>query len=61
MIVQLKTNRKLRKMNIAEKMGLYDNFYAMAKEYFLLGYISEEEKCDIEKAARMLERAHQDG
>ena len=62
MIVQLKKDRHFRKMDLARNKELYDEFYAIAKEYFLLGHVSAEEHRDIQNAAtlQMLERARQE-
>lgn len=62
MIVQLKTDRQFRKMDLAKKEELYDEFYTIVKQFYLSEYISDEEKCDSEKAAKqqMLELARQE-
>ncbi|HEY8909006.1 MAG TPA: hypothetical protein VIM51_01825 [Desulfosporosinus sp.] len=62
MIVQLKTDRESRKMDLAKIIELYDNFYAMQKKHFLLDHISKEEKSGIENVAieQVLERARQE-
>ncbi len=51
MIVQLKTGRQFRKMDVARKKKLYDECYAIAKNFFLSDYISDEDKQEIEDAA----------
>lgn len=62
LIVQLKTGRHFRKMDIAEKKELYDECYAVVKNVFLSDYLSKEEKGNIENAAtqQMLERARRE-
>ena len=47
MIVKLKKDRHIRKMDLAEKKELYDHFYATVKEHFLLDHISKDEKQEI--------------
>ena len=62
MIVQLKTDRQFCKMELAQKMELYDEFHTIVRQFFLSDYLSVEEKNDIEKAVtqQMLERAQQE-
>ena len=61
-IVQIKKSRQFRKMDLEKKEGLYDSIYALIKKHFLSGYISAEEKREIENAAtqQILERARQE-
>ena len=51
MIVKLKKDRHIRKMDLAEKKELYDHFYATVKEHFLLNHLSKEEKQEIENVS----------
>ena len=51
MIVRLKKDRHIRKMDLAEKKELYDNLYAIVKEHFLLVHISKDEKHCVENAS----------
>lgn len=62
MIVQLKNDRQFRKIELAKRMELYDEFYTITKQFFLSKYISDEEKYDVEKATtqHMLELARQE-
>ena len=62
MIVHLKNDRQFRKMEIAKKKELHNEYYSIVKKYFLSEDIPDDEKYDIENTAmkQILERARQE-
>lgn len=62
MIVHLKNDRQFRKMDIARKKELFDEFYTLVEKNYRSEDIPDEEKRNIENAAmeQMLERARQE-
>ena len=62
MIVHLKNDRPFRKMDIAKKKELFDEFYTLVEKNYHLEAIPLVEKNKIEKAAmhQLLDRARQD-
>ena len=62
MIVHLKKDRQFRKMDIAKKKELHDEYYTIVKKHFLSEDIPDEKRHDIENTAmkQILERARQE-
>ncbi|WP_088185742.1 hypothetical protein [Desulfosporosinus sp. FKA] len=50
-IAEIKRSKQFKKMDLARQYAFYDNLYKTHKELFLSGYVSEDEKQQIQNTA----------